>query len=129
MPMRRSCFGYERRMRFLKTAAIVAALTIAALAPASAAVKAGTQTFEGTLVHVSSDNLKVMNPSATMTFLLVPRFGAVFSKDGSKSMQMKDLHSGETVKVYYDQKFLGRPHADRVLILNAMEHRVGGMHG
>jgi hypothetical protein len=36
-------------------------------------------------------------------------------------MQVKDLHDGQLVKVYYDQKFLGRPHADRILILNRSE--------
>ena len=33
-------------------------------------------------------------------------------------MQQGSLHNGQYVKVFYDQKFLGRPHADRVLILN-----------
>jgi len=30
---------------------------------------------------------------------------------------MKNLHSGQTVKVFYDQKFFGQRHADRILVL------------
>ena len=113
-------------MRTLLSAARSAALPlalIAALAPATAnaAIKAGTQTFEGTLVHVSADNLKVTHPGQTMTFLIVPRFGKIFKGNGTTPMQVKDLHDGQLVKVYYDQKFLGRPHADRILILNRSE--------
>ncbi len=114
-------------MRTFLSAARSAALPLALVAGlvpvgADAAVKAGTQVFEGTLVHVSSDNLKVKNPSQEMTFLLVPRFGKIFGSGSStKPMQVKDLRSGELVKVYYDQKFLGRPHADRILILNSAE--------
>jgi hypothetical protein len=37
---------------------------------------------------------------------------------------MKSLHSGQLVKVYYDQKFLGYRHADRILVLNRMEKPV-----
>ncbi len=116
-------------MRTLRSAARSAAVSlalVAALAPAAsnAAVKAGTQTFEGTLVHVSADNLKVKNPDQTMTFLIVPRFGAIFKGSGTKPMQVKDLHDGQLVKVYYDQKFLGRPHADRILILDRSEMAV-----
>ncbi len=113
-------------MRTLLSAARSAALPLAlvtALAPAAAnaAVKAGTQVFEGTLVHVSADNVKVTHPGQTMSFLIVPRFGAVFKGDGTTPMQVKELHDGQLVKVYYDQKFLGRPHADRILILNRAE--------
>ncbi|GAC1583503.1 MAG: hypothetical protein NVS3B7_18870 [Candidatus Elarobacter sp.] len=113
-------------MRIFSVAARSAAFTLALAAAAAplaapAAVKAGTQTFEGTLVHVSAGNLKVKNASQQMTFLIVPRFGKVFKADGTTPVQVKDLHDGQLVKVYYDQKFLGRPHADRILVLNRME--------
>jgi hypothetical protein len=106
-----------------RSAALPLALVAATLAPATAdaAMKAGTQVFEGTLVHVSANNLKVTHPGQTMTFLIVPRFGNVFKGNGTKPMQVKELHDGQLVKVYYDQKFLGRPHADRVLILDRAE--------
>ncbi len=119
-------------MRTLLSAAATAALPLALIAgaiPANAAVKAGTQTFEGTLVHVSADNLKVKNPSQEMTFLIVPRFGKIFKADGTTPVQVKDLHDGQLVKVYYDQKFLGRPHADRILVLTRMETPKKKLHG
>jgi hypothetical protein len=121
-------------MRTLLSAAATAALPLALIAgllpvSADAAVKAGTQTFEGTLVHVSTDNLKVKNPSQTMTFLIVPRFGKIFKSDGTTPVQVKDLHDGQLVKVYYDQKFLGRPHADRILVLTRMETPKKKLHG
>ena len=118
-------------MRTLQRAALAAALPAvmtAALISTASPAAAKTQWFEGTLVHVSTDNLKVTSDSGQeMTFLIVPRFGNVFDGSGRKAMQMKDLHSGETVKVYYDTKFLGRPHADRILVLNARQHAVRGL--
>jgi hypothetical protein len=113
-------------MRTLLSAARSAALPLALIAGllpvgADAAIKAGTQVFEGTLVHVSANNLKVMNPGQTMTFLIVPRFGKVFRANGTTPVQVKTLHDGQLVKVYYDQKFLGRPHADRILVLDRAE--------
>ena len=122
-------------MRTLLSAARYAALPLAlaaAVAPAAsdAAMKAGTQVFEGTLVHVSANNIKIKNPNQEMTFLLVPRFGKIFGGGSStEPMQVKDLHSGELVKVYYDQKFLGRPHADRIVVLNRMEMAKKRLHG
>jgi hypothetical protein len=116
-------------MRTLFSSAAFAALPLALIAgllpvTADAAVKAGTQVFEGTLVHVSTDDVKVKNPSQTMTFLIVPRFGKVFKSDGTTPVQVKTLHDGQLVKVYYDQKFLGRPHADRILVLDRAETTV-----
>jgi hypothetical protein len=37
---------------------------------------------------------------------------------------MKALHSGQLVKVFYDQKFLGQRHADRILVLNRAQMQV-----
>lgn len=89
------------------------------LAPAAAAEKAGSEVFQGLVDHVSSNNLKVTDPKTnkTISFLLVPRFNKVFKSHG-KSTQQSTLKDGQYVKVYFDQKFFGRPHADRVLILN-----------
>jgi hypothetical protein len=97
--------------------------------PAVAAEKAGSQIFQGLVDHVSSDNLKVTDPKSnkTISFLLVPRFNKVFKSHG-KTMQQASLHNGQYVKVYYDQKMLGRPHADRVLILNDSNVAVKKMH-
>jgi hypothetical protein len=99
------------------------------LAPAVAKERAGTEIFQGLVNHVSSDNLKVTDPktSKTLTFLLVPRFNNVFKSHG-KTKQQSTLKNGQYVKVYYDQKFLGRPHADRVLILDDANVALKRMH-
>jgi hypothetical protein len=117
-------------MRIHVIAAVLAALSItgaaiAVPAPAQAA-RVGTSWVEGTLVHVSSSNIKVKDDKTgkELSFLLVPHFDQVFSSDGKTTYQMKSLHSGQLVKVFYDQKLLGARHADRILVLNRMEMKV-----
>ncbi len=99
------------------------------LAPAVAAEKAGSEVFQGIVDHVSSDNLKVTDPKSrkSESFLLVPRFNKVFWSNG-KTKQQGTLRDGQYVKVFFDQKFLGRPHADRVLILNDANVAVKKLH-
>jgi len=79
----------------------------------------GSAHFDGEVSHVSSNNIKVINPKTheSLSFLLVSHFKQVFSRDG-KMTQMASLHKGQYVKVYYDQKFLGQRHADRIYILS-----------
>ena len=93
--------------------------------PAQAAT-VGSSWVEGTLVHISSANIKVKDDKTgkELSFLLVPHFDQVFSSDGKTTYQMKALHSGQLVKVFYDQKLLGARHADRILVLNRMEKKV-----
>jgi hypothetical protein len=80
----------------------------------------GSAHFDGEVSHVSSNNIKVINPKTheSLSFLLVPHFKQVFSRDGKTTVQMASLHRGQSVKVYYDQKFLGQRHADRIYILS-----------
>ena len=106
-------------------AAVPAATAVVAPAPAQAA-KVGSAWVEGTLVHISSSNIKIKDDKTgkELGFLLVPHFDQVFSSDGKTTYQMKSLHSGQLVKVYYDQKFLGARHADRILVMNRMEKPV-----
>jgi hypothetical protein len=116
-------------MRTLLTTARSAVLTVALIAglipaAAQASPRTGTQVFEGNVVHVSSNNIKVANPGQTLSFLLVPHFDRVFSDDGKTTQQMAVLRPGRLVKVYYDQKGLGVRHADRILILNRREYPV-----
>jgi hypothetical protein len=108
-----------------RSAALAVAL-VAGLIPAAALAspKTGTQVFEGNVVHVSSDNIKVENPHQTLSFVLVPHFDRVFSDDGKTTEQMAMLKPGRLVKVYYDQKGLGIRHADRIIILNHHENPV-----
>ena len=110
-------------------AAGLAALPLATLiltaAPAQA-VPVGSSWVEGTLVHISTTNIKIKDDKTgkELAFLLVPHFDQVFSSDGKTTYQMAKLHSGQLVKVFYDQKMLGYRHADRILVLNRMEKPV-----
>jgi hypothetical protein len=117
-------------MRTLLIAAGLAALpllasTVIIAAPAQAA-PVGSSWVEGTLVHISSSNIKIKDDKTgkELGFVLVPHFDQVFSSDGKTTYQMKSLHSGQLVKVFYDQKLLGVRHADRILVLNRMEKPV-----
>src|ERR1700681_1368753 len=94
-------------------------------APAQA-VPVGSSWVEGTLVHISSANIKVKDDKTgkELSFLLVPHFDQIFSDDGKSTYQMKALHSGQLVKVFYDQKLLGQRHADRILVLNRAQKTV-----
>jgi hypothetical protein len=111
-------------MRTFLVAAALAALPLTAsmMAPA-VAVPVGSSWVEGTLTHISSENIKVKDDKTgtELSFLLVPHFDQVFSSDGKTTYQMKALHSGQLVKVFYDQKLLGARHADRILVLNHRE--------
>ena len=116
-------------MRTYLLAALIAAVPVAAavVAPAPAqAAKVGSAWVEGTLVHISSSNIKIKDDKTgkELGFLLVPHFDQVFSSDGKTTYQMKSLHSGQLVKVFYDQKLLGARHADRILVLNRAESPV-----
>lgn len=104
--------------------------TIAALAiaPAGARGKVGSATFSGIVNHVSDNNIKVTDTktSQSLSFLILPKFDQVFSSDGKTTYQMKAIHAGQYVKVYYDQRFFGQRHADRILLLlqdNAVKRR------
>jgi len=118
--------SYRARLTALTAAVAIVSLPVN---PAFARDKAGTEVFQGLVNHVSSDNLKVTDPKTnkTLSFLLVPRFNQVFKSHG-KTMQQTTLKNGQYVKVYYDQKLLGRPHADRVLILNDANVAMKKMH-
>jgi len=116
-------------MRTLLIVAALAALPLATfiIAPAPAqAVPVGASWVDGTLVHVPSANIKVKDDKTgkELSFLLVPHFDQVFSADGKTTYQMKALHSGQLVKVFYDQKLLGARHADRILVLNRIQKPV-----
>ncbi|MBV8580206.1 MAG: hypothetical protein JO225_09495 [Candidatus Eremiobacteraeota bacterium] len=114
-------------MRTLLLAAGLAAFPLAvSLAGPAAEAKVGASWVEGTLVHVSSANIKVKDDKTgqELSFLLVPHFDQVFSGDGKTTYQMKSLHSGQLVKVFYDQRALGMRHADRILVLNRSEMQV-----
>lgn len=113
-------------MKIILGAAPLAAFLLSVAAPVAAPAMT-TSVFEGTIVHISSGNIKVKNATQSLSFLLVPKFDQVFSDDGKTTYQMAKLHSGQLVKVFYDQKALGARHADRIVVLTRGEKPVKSM--
>jgi hypothetical protein len=74
----------------------------------------------GYVVHVSTNNIKVINTEGTQTqsFLIVPQFKEVFSADGKTTYQMAQIKRNMLVKVYYDRNLVGQTHADKIYVLN-----------
>lgn len=101
--------------------ALVLGMIVATPPPAATAGTVGSAWVEGTLVHISTNNIKIKTPTQTLSFLIVPHFDQLFTDDGKTTYQMKNLHSGQLIKIYYDQKFLGQRHADRILVLTRHE--------
>ena len=87
------------------------------IAPASAEA-VGSANVSGIVNHVSDNNIKITDGAGhQLSFLIVPKFDQVFSADGKTTYQMRAVKPGQYVKVYYDQKFLGQRHADRILVM------------
>ncbi len=111
--------------RTVLTLITVAGLT-ALLAPLPAA--AVNKIWTGYVVHVSTDNIKVINSEGTQTlsFLILPKFNQLFSDDGKTTYQMSQLKRNMLVKVYFDQNLLGSRHADKIYVINddgQIQHR------
>lgn len=89
------------------------------LAPAAAgAASSDHRTFDGTIIHISTNNIKVKGLEGgqlqTLSFLYVPRIGKLTHNGGKVTRDQKALHEGEYVRVTYDQKALGIRHADAI---------------
>lgn len=111
--------------RTILTLVAVAGLT-ALLAPLPAA--AVNKIWTGYVVHVSTDNIKVINSEGTQTlsFLILPKFKEVFSGDGKTTYQMAQVKRNMLVKVYFDQNLLGSRHADKIYVIDddgQIQHR------
>ena len=104
-----------------------AALLFAAVAAPGAALAGQTNNFYGDVVHTSVENIKVYDPKAhlTLSFVLTPKFDQIFSANGKTTYQMKDIKTGQYVRVVYDQKALGIRHADKIYILNNANKKTG----
>jgi hypothetical protein len=116
-----------RNHPFLLRAALAAiAISLLAIFP-QAISAAGTSTFYGIVVHVSSNNIKAQNPKTkqTMSFLLVPKFDQVFSADGKTTYQMGKIKAGQYVGIIYDRKALGQAHADKIYLLTNANQTIG----
>jgi hypothetical protein len=111
--------------RTILTLVAVAGLT-SLLAPLPAA--AVNKIWTGYVVHVSTDNIKVINSEGTQTlsFLILPKFDQVFSGDGKTTYQMNQVKRNMLVKVYFDQNLIGSRHADKIYVINdngQIQHR------
>ncbi len=98
----------------------LASLAIGALLVPTAAHAASSdhRTFDGTIVHISGDNIKVKGVEGgqvqTISFLYIGHVGKLTHNGGKPITDMKALHAGEYVQVIYDQKALGVRHADDI---------------
>lgn len=108
---------------FLARPAIIAMAFTLAVAPISAMA---ASTFYGVVVHVSTNNIKVHNPTnkQTLSFEILPKFDRVFSANGKTTYQMKRVKPGQYVGIIYDQKALGMRHADKIYLLNNANQRI-----
>jgi hypothetical protein len=114
--------GAQLRGRFVcmkKLSLLMLALFLGSFltAPASAE-KVGSANVSGIVNHVSDNNIKITDGAGKqLSFIIVPKFDQVFSSDGKTTYQMRAIKAGQYVKVYYDQKFMGQRHADRILLM------------
>jgi hypothetical protein len=112
------------RRTVIAITALVALVVLFQPLPAAAVDKIWT----GYVVHVSTDNIKVINSEGTQTlsFLILPKFKNVFSGDGKTTYQMAQVKRNMLVKVYFDQNLIGSRHADKIYVLNdngQIQHR------
>ncbi len=97
-----------------------ASIAMAALLTPAAALAGSSdhRTFDGTIVHISSDNIKVKGMEGgqmqTISFLYVGRIGKLTHNGGKVTRDQRMLHTGEYVRVTFDQKALGIRHADSI---------------
>jgi len=107
-------------------AAVVAA-SLSFTAPAKA-VQYGVAL--GTIEHVSTQNvrIKVWRTKQDMSFLLVPKFKNVFSKDGKTTYEMTQIKPGMDVDIHWSQS-LGLRHADKIYVLNSHGHVLKAVKG
>ncbi|MBD5655777.1 MAG: hypothetical protein IAI50_11455 [Candidatus Eremiobacteraeota bacterium] len=78
------------------------------------------RTFDGKVVHISGNNIKVMGLEGgkmqTISFLMVPHIKKVFKRKGAAATgQLQAIKPGDYVEITFDQKFLGVRHADEIL--------------
>jgi hypothetical protein len=108
-------------MRTLSRPAMLTAALAMAVGMAAPAFAKSDNIFIGLVLHVSTQNIKVQDPKSkqTLSFVIIPKFDQIFSDDGKTTYQMKDIHAGQYVKVYYDQHALGARHADKIILMKS----------
>ena len=110
-------------MRNIAAAAVAASLFAIALFSAQPAQAVKVYAAIGTIRHVSTMNVKVYiwEEHKVESFVLIPKFKNVFSRNGKTTYQMADLVPGMDVDVHYSTQ-LGIRHASDVYVLNAHGH-------
>ena len=108
-------------MRIFSRSAMLVAVLAMAVGMAAPAFAKSDNVFIGLVLHVSMQNIKVQDPKSkqTLSFVIFPKFDQIFSDDGKTTYQMKDIHAGQYVKVYYDQHALGARHADKIILMKS----------
>jgi len=116
----------------MKTAILIAlaAIVSASLSLATPAKAVQYGVALGTVEHVSTQNIriKVWSTKQDMSFLLVPKFNDVFSKDGKTTYEMSKIGPGMDVDIHWSQS-LGLRHADKIYVLNAHGHVLKAIKG
>ncbi len=99
-------------MNALRLSATALTLATALTVPLVASAKESSdhRTFDGTVVHVSTLNIKVRGleggKQQILSFVYLPRFG--------KASPIYKIHAGENVRVTFDQDAGGTRHVDKI---------------
>jgi len=92
------------------SAATVAFATALSVPLAAGAVNTDHRTFDGTVVHVSTLNIKVKGleggKEQILSFVYLPKLG--------KASPIYKIHAGQMVRVTYDQRGAGARHVDKI---------------
>ncbi len=95
---------------YFSATAVALATAISMPMAGMAAQSTDHRTFDGTVVHVSTLNVKVKGMEGgkeqILSFVYLPRFG--------KASPIYKVHAGEFVRVTYDQKGGGARHVDKI---------------
>lgn len=121
---RRVRFGRKRGV-FVKTivrntiSAFAIGAAIGAPLGIASAKSSDHRDFEGNVVHVSAENIKVHGVEGgkgqTLSFMISPKITKLTHNDGKSTAELKEIHVGDMVKIRFDQKFLGMRHADMII--------------
>jgi hypothetical protein len=100
-------------------AAFAIGLAIGAPVGMASASSSDHRDFEGTVKHVSVDNIKVYGieggKAQTLSFLINPKITKLTHNGGKSTAELKDIHEGDMVKIRFDQKLFGIRHADSIM--------------
>jgi hypothetical protein len=90
--------------------------------PVSAAKHVKGVVWQGDVVHVSADNIKIADPSGNVrSFIVSQGFKSVFSADGTAALSMNAVRPGTEVRVFYSYVF-GFRHPNAIFVLREPQH-------